>query len=178
MKITRFPWVSLLTAGLALGASGCFATRVARIDTVTSYALVRAEPESAAPPAELAAGEGTLVVEALVVPPAPSAPVLPVRLPSSVAEASLAASPPAPAWDGPMPSYVAQFAGPGWMRRPIFGGSAQRTYGRWMPFRGRAPFTAPRASGAGPSTPHFSSPPSFSGSLSSHFAGGYPGARR
>lgn len=174
MKIAQFAGSALLIGVAAVGTSGCFATRVVRTDTITSYDLVRAQPVAEVPPQP----EGTLVVEALVVPPPPATPALPVRLPSTVADASAV-----PAWD-PLPSYVGQFTAPGAIsHRPVFGGSAQSStsFRRWAPFPGRSAITAPYGYGYGSTTgaygsasPHFSSPPSYSGSASSHFAGGAP----
>jgi hypothetical protein len=188
MNLRRF-MVSLGTlAALATTTTGCFATRMVRSDT--SYDVVMAEPvppPNVAPPAIAVAPivalapepEGTLVVEALVPPPPPAgAVVLPVRLPSSVADQSTRTSTRVGSWD-PLPSYVAQYAGPGWQHRPMYGGGTQsssrfRGWGRGSTVGG-APFTTPGPVGS--ASPHFSSPPSYGGGLSSHFAGGYPGRR-
>jgi len=176
----------LVVALVALGTSGCFTTRVVRDDTTTSYDLVRADHATAAAPtptsdvavatATVPPAPGTLVVEALTTPP-PAA--HPVRLPDSVAgaTASHVAVAAAPAW-APLPSYVGQFAGPGWQHRSIFYGSPSSS--QVIGLRGRGLVTYPLGGGIGSTStgaygsasPHFSSAPSFSGSASSHFAGG------
>jgi hypothetical protein len=180
MRARLFAMITLL-AVVAIGTSGCFTTRMVRSDTVTSYDLVRAErstppvvPEgtvvaAVVPPAP----SGTLVVEALSTPP-PAA--HPVRLPDSVAGASVAhvtVTAQAPAWS-PLPSYVGQFSGPGWEHRSIFAGSTggmpSQHWGRggWA----TTPGTTTSTGSYGSASPHFSSSPSYSGSASSHFAGG------
>ena len=202
MKIAHFVRSAVVVGGLALLSSGCFATRMVRTDTITSYDVVeaqataQAEPNLAAPRMMAAdTSGGTLVVEALVVPPPPAGGERPVRLPDSVAgriavatpRVALAVGAPAPAWD-PLPSYVAQFTGAGWLHRPVFGVASQpsTSFGHWSAYPGRSAMSAPYGSrtpyygastGAyGSASPHFSSAPSFSGSLSSHFSGGYPGS--
>lgn len=175
-------WV--VTVALAGCTSGCFATRVVRDDTLTSYQLLREQaPEEsganalAAPLPTTSAPEGTLVVEALAAPPV--APSIPVRLPDEVAQAATPPRPthaPAPAWD-PLPSYVARYATTGWAHLPLFSGSGSSTQPSTS-FRGWAPMPTVAVPPGYVSSPHFSSPPSFSGTLSSHFAGGYPGPRR
>lgn len=194
MKITHNLGLALVVGALAAMTSGCFATRVVRTDTTTPLAMIEAPnaqpPALAAIPASganapvvVATGvpAGTLVVEALV-PPPPASSAHPVRLPDAVAAAydpprhTRVASSTAPAWD-PLPSYVGQFTGAGWLHRPIFGASAQTSTGfRSWGGGGRALsggfVTAPGAYGS--ASPHFSSAPSYGGGISAHFAGGYP----
>lgn len=191
MKIAHFLGLALVVGTMAGATSGCFATRMVRTDTTTSYAIVEAPPSQPAPSPPLmvaapAPQDGTLVVEALVVPAPPASAARPVRLPDAVAAVSAPSLPvpplAAPRWD-PLPSYVGQFTGPGWQHRTIFGGSAQSStsFRRWGPIGSGRVMTVPSgylsAPGAyGSASPHFSSPPSFSGSVSSHFSGGYPGS--
>ncbi len=157
---------SWVRASIALGlllaaASSCASARLPR----------PIGPANLAAPA--APDSGTLVVEAMTV-EAPPAPATPIRLPSAVADAvtlagtSEVAVPdaPVPAWD-PLPSYVDQFTGTGWVSRPLFTGARSataRARGAWAP-RLVAPYgygysVAPPARA---SSPHFSSPPSYSG---------------
>ncbi|MFO0681032.1 MAG: hypothetical protein U0234_03225 [Sandaracinus sp.] len=146
-------------------ASGCATTRVPRPIGPANLATAEAP----------IAPNGTLVVEALEAPaPAPSGASLPVRLPSAVADAvtlaegdvSVPAAPAAPAWD-PLPSYVDQFTGSGWISRPLFTGArppTSRARSAWapsvsMPYGYRYSVAPPARS----SSPHFSSPPAYSG---------------
>lgn len=156
-----------------LVAAGCATTRLPRpIGPANVASVVLAAP--------MAPADGTLVVEAIEAPvPGPQ------RLPSAVADAvtyaeradaPLPSAPCACSWD-PLPSYVDQFTGTGWVSRPLFTGARPPTAharGSWAPAvstpYGYARYGAPSPYGyarsvapSRSSSPHFSSPPAFSG---------------
>jgi hypothetical protein len=185
MNFQHFVGSALMIGAMAAGTSGCFATRMVRDDPGTEYTIVNVREIQALPAAVAvappivvtapAATDGTLVVEALAVPPPPAA-TMPVRLPAAIAAAGEThmaradVSPPAPAW-GPLPSYVGQFTSGDWHGRSIFWASTQSSgsSGRWGGSRGRssAGYTATYGSYGTSSSSAY-----FSGGSSSHFAGG------